>query len=172
MQCDRCAGEAFTKAGRDRLGRQLWCCQACSRRLTTRSASAFSGYRFPDEIITLAVRWYLRFRLSYADVAEWVAERGITVDPSTIYDWVHAFTPRFIDVTRQHRHPKGRSERSTPRSGVDGERSRGIIQAGDRSTRTSATRPLDRGASGSDGLGSAGWGWRGGRAPRQLTRPT
>ena len=68
MQCDRCASETFTKAGRDRLGRQLWRCQACGRRLTARSASAFSGYRFPDEVIALAVRWYLRFRLSSADV--------------------------------------------------------------------------------------------------------
>ena len=52
------------RAGPDRLGRQLWRCRACARRLTTRSASAFSGYRFPDEILALAVRWYLRFRLS------------------------------------------------------------------------------------------------------------
>jgi transposase-like protein len=111
MQCDRCAGETCTKAGRDRLGRQLWRCQACGRRLTTRSASAFSGYRFPDEIIALAVRWYLRFRLSYADVAEWLAERGTSVDPSTIYDWVHAFTPRFIEAARRHRHPIGRKWR-------------------------------------------------------------
>jgi transposase-like protein len=86
MQCDQCAGETFTKAGRDRHDRQLWRCRACGRRLTTRSASALSGYRFPDDIIALAVRWYLRFRLSYVDVAEWLAERGITVDPSTVYD--------------------------------------------------------------------------------------
>jgi len=87
MRCDRCAGETFTKAGRDRRGRQLHTCAECGRRLTTRSASAFSGYRFPDEVIALSVRWYLRFRLSYADVAEWLAERGITVDPSSVYDW-------------------------------------------------------------------------------------
>ncbi len=111
MQCDRCAGETFTKGGRDRGGRQLWRCQACGRRLTARSASAFSGYRFPDEIIALAVRWYLRYRLSYADVAEWLAERGISVDPSTIYDWVHAFTPRFIEAARRYRHPIGRKWR-------------------------------------------------------------
>ena len=60
-----------------------------------------------DEIIALAVRWYLRFRLSYADVAEWLAERGLSVDPSTIYDWVQAFTPRFIEAARRHRHPIG-----------------------------------------------------------------
>src|SRR5919199_6758665 len=102
MQCDRCAGEAFTKAGRDRLGRQLWRCQVCGRRLAARSGSAFSGYRFPDEIIALAVRWYLRFRLSYVDLADWLAERGVTVDPSTIYDWVQTFTPRFIDADARH----------------------------------------------------------------------
>src|SRR6266545_215583 len=41
--------------------------------------SAFAGYRFPPEIITLAVRWYLRFGLSYRDVEELLAERGIEV---------------------------------------------------------------------------------------------
>ena len=40
----------------------------------------FSGYRFPPDIIALAVRWYLRYRLSYADVAELLAERGVRVD--------------------------------------------------------------------------------------------
>jgi transposase-like protein len=70
MRCDRCAGERFTKAGRDRARRQLYRCSGCSRRVTARSTSAFRGYRFPDEVIALAVRWYIRFRLSYAEVAE------------------------------------------------------------------------------------------------------
>ncbi len=103
MQCDRCQGQQFTKAGRDRQGRQLYRCHTCRRRITARSSSAFSGYRFPDEIIALAVRWYLRYRLSYADVVEWLAARGVMVDPSTVYDWVRTFTPRFIDATRPHR---------------------------------------------------------------------
>lgn len=111
MQCDRCSGETFTRAGRDRSGRQLWACRQCGRRLTARSASAFSGYRFPDEVIALAVRWSLRFRLSAADVAEWLAERGISVDPSTIDDWVHAFTPRFIGAARKYRRRIGRTWR-------------------------------------------------------------
>jgi transposase-like protein len=42
--------------------------------------SAFAGFRFPPEVIVLAVRWYLRFGLSYRDVEELLAERGITVD--------------------------------------------------------------------------------------------
>jgi transposase, IS6 family len=108
MQCDRCAGDQFTKAGRDRHGRQLYRCHMGGRRITARSSSAFSGYRFPDEVIALAVRWYLRYRLSYADVVEWLAERGITVDPSTVYDWVRAFTPRFIAAARAVRSQVGR----------------------------------------------------------------
>ena len=36
-----------------------------------------AGFRFPPEVITLAVRWYLRYGLSYRDVEELLAERGI-----------------------------------------------------------------------------------------------
>jgi IS6 family transposase len=45
--------------------------------------SAFTGFRFPPEVIVLAVRWYLRFGLSYRDVEELLAERGIDVDHVT-----------------------------------------------------------------------------------------
>jgi len=103
MQCGQCGNEQFTKAGRDRQARQLYRCRACGRRLTARSASAFRGYRFPDEIVALAVRWYLRFRLSYADLVELLAERGVHVDPSTIFDWVQHFTPLYQDAARLQR---------------------------------------------------------------------
>jgi IS6 family transposase len=55
--------------------------------------SAFAGFRFPPEIITLAVRWYLRFGLSHQDVEELLAERGIEVDHVSIYRWVQRFAP-------------------------------------------------------------------------------
>jgi IS6 family transposase len=45
--------------------------------------SAFVGFRFPPEVISVAVRWYLRYGLSYRDVEELLAERGVTVDPVT-----------------------------------------------------------------------------------------
>jgi transposase, IS6 family len=44
-------------------------------------------------VIVLAVRWYLRFGLSYRDVEELLAERGIEADHVTIYRWVQRFTP-------------------------------------------------------------------------------
>jgi transposase-like protein len=42
--------------------------------------SAFAGFRFPPDVIILAIRWYLRYGLSYRDVEELLAERGIAVD--------------------------------------------------------------------------------------------
>jgi transposase-like protein len=47
--------------------------------------SSFARFRFPPEVIPLAVRWYLRYSLSYRDVEELLAERGIVVDHVTIY---------------------------------------------------------------------------------------
>jgi transposase, IS6 family len=69
--------------------------------------SSFAGFRFPPEVITVAVRWYLRYGLSYRDVEELLAERGIEVDHVTIYRWVHRFTPLLIDAARPCRHAPG-----------------------------------------------------------------
>lgn len=56
------------------------------------SSSALAGFRFPREVIAVAVRWYLRYGLSCRDVEELLAERGITVDHVTVYRWVQRFT--------------------------------------------------------------------------------
>jgi transposase-like protein len=45
--------------------------------------SAFAGFRFPPEVITVAVHWYLRYCLSYRYVEELLAERGVEVDHVT-----------------------------------------------------------------------------------------
>ena len=45
---------------------------------------SFAGFRFPPDVILLAVRWYLRYGLSYLDVAELLAEGVIDVDHVTI----------------------------------------------------------------------------------------
>jgi len=79
----------------------------CRRRFTARSASAFSRHAFPDDVIALAVRWYVRYRLSDADVAEWPAERGIAVTRSTVYRWVQRFLPLFGEAARAHRRAVG-----------------------------------------------------------------
>ena len=62
-----------------------------------------AGYRFPRQVIAVAVRWYLRYGLSYRDVEELLAEGGVTVHPVMIYRWVQTFTPEFIDAARPAR---------------------------------------------------------------------
>jgi transposase-like protein len=52
----------------------------------------------------IAVRWYLRYALSYRDVEELLAERGIEVDHVTVYRWVQRFSPLLIDAARPCRH--------------------------------------------------------------------
>ena len=55
----------------------------------------------------VAVRWYLRYGLSYRDVEELLAERGIAVDHVTVYRWVQRFTPLLLDAARPCRHAPG-----------------------------------------------------------------
>jgi transposase-like protein len=69
--------------------------------------SAFAGFRFPPEVITLSARWYLRYGLSYRDLEELLAERGIEVDHVTIFRWVQRFTPLFVEAARPLRRPVG-----------------------------------------------------------------
>src|SRR5512132_2359722 len=90
------------------------CCSCCDRvgsrqtaamrtrrpRSAAVARSAFAGFCFPPDVIVLAVRWYLRFALSYRDVEELLAERGIQVDHVTISRWVQRFTPLLAEAAR------------------------------------------------------------------------
>jgi transposase-like protein len=58
-------------------------------------------------VIVVAVRWYLRFNLSYRNVEELLVERGVEVDHVTIYRWVQRFTPLLADAARFARHSPG-----------------------------------------------------------------
>ena len=56
----------------------------------------FARRWFSDDVIILCVRWYLRFRLSYRDLASIAAELGMAVAPSTILRWVIRYTGEFV----------------------------------------------------------------------------
>jgi transposase-like protein len=58
-------------------------------------------------VIVLAVRWYLRFGLSYRDVEELLTERGVEVDHVTVYRWVQRFTRLLAEAARPCRHAVG-----------------------------------------------------------------
>ena len=67
----------------------------------------FKGHRFPCEVILMAVRWYCRFPLSYQDVTDLLAERGITVDRATVFRWVQKFGPEIAKRAYAHRSWRG-----------------------------------------------------------------
>ena len=65
--------------------------------------SPFAGHRFPPEIIQHAVWLYLRFTLSFRDVEDLLAERGLDVSYETIRRWVLKFGPVFARELRRRR---------------------------------------------------------------------
>jgi transposase-like protein len=69
--------------------------------------SAFAAFRFPPDVVVVAVRWYLRFGLSYRNLEELLTERGVQVDHVTIYRWVLRSTPLLADAARPCRHRVG-----------------------------------------------------------------
>ena len=71
----------------------------------------FHRRRFGDEVIILCVRWYLRFKLSYGDMAEIAWELGVLVAPSTILRWEVRYAEAFSRLWRPFERPVGGSWR-------------------------------------------------------------
>jgi transposase-like protein len=71
------------------------------------SGSAFSGYRFPPEVILTALRWYFSYALSAQQVMELLAERGMDVSRRTILRWAQTFGPLLGQAVRRRRVPFG-----------------------------------------------------------------
>lgn len=93
--------------GRDRAGRQRFLCRGCGRTFTTDSMAAFAGYRWPADVILMAVRWYLAHPLSATSVMVFLAERGIDVSKRTVLRWVQTFGPLLAAEVRKHRRRPG-----------------------------------------------------------------
>jgi transposase-like protein len=64
--------------------------------------SLFKRRRFPVAIILLCVRWYCKYGISYRDLAEMMSERGVSVNPSTIFRWVQRYAPEFEKRVRPY----------------------------------------------------------------------
>jgi transposase-like protein len=108
MLCPACQQPASKRNGRDHRGRQKYACGSCRRTFTENTVSAFSGYRWPRDVIVMAVRWYLAYPLSSRQVLELLAERGIDVSHRTVLNWVQTFGPRLAAEVRHHRRRVGR----------------------------------------------------------------
>src|SRR5258707_12243106 len=71
----------------------------------------FEGRHFDREIIVLCVRWYLRFKLSFRDLVEMMAERNLSMAHTTIMRWVHHYAPEFERRWNRFARPAGSSWR-------------------------------------------------------------
>ena len=67
-----------------------------------REQHPFKWRHFEADIILLCVRWYLRYSLSYRDLEEIMAERGLSVDHTTIYRWVQHYASELEKRCRPH----------------------------------------------------------------------
>jgi len=68
----------------------------------------FAGRHFPKDIILMTVRWYVAYSLSYRDIEELMAERGISVDHSTVNRWVIQYAPLLeIEFRKKYNSPVG-----------------------------------------------------------------
>jgi IS6 family transposase len=67
-----------------------------------KNPSPFKWRHFEAEIILICLCWYLRYALSYRDVEELMAERGLSIDHTTIYRWVQRYAPELEKRSRPH----------------------------------------------------------------------
>jgi len=70
-----------------------------------RRSGVFKGRHFEGALILLCVRWYLAYGLSLRDLEEMIAERGISVDHSTIHRWVLRYTPQLLNAFNVRKRP-------------------------------------------------------------------
>ena len=63
----------------------------------------FKGRHFDQSVILLCVRWYLAYNLSLRDLEEMMAERGLSVDHSTVHRWVVHFSPQLLNCFHQRK---------------------------------------------------------------------
>src|ERR1700680_2631354 len=71
----------------------------------------FKGRHFDREIIVLCVRWYLRYKLSFRDLVEMMAERGLSLAHTTIMRWIQHYAPEFEKRWNRFARPVGGSWR-------------------------------------------------------------
>ena len=66
----------------------------------------FKYRHFKYDIIIWAVRWYIKYGISYRDLEEKMEERGVEIDHTTIYRWVIYYPPKILDKLKWYWKPK------------------------------------------------------------------
>jgi putative transposase len=104
--CIYCTSEDIDSIGTTDHGYDRFRCYDCRRTFNERSATPFNRLEIPTDIALQAVRWYLRYKLSYRDLSELLFERGFTFTHEAIRGWVLKFTPLISEELRRRRKGK------------------------------------------------------------------
>jgi transposase-like protein len=73
--------------------------------LLSEESSVFKGWHFDRSLILLCVRWYLAYDLSLRNLEEMMAERGISVDHTTVHRWTIHYAPLLMERFNQRKRP-------------------------------------------------------------------
>ncbi len=76
---------------------------------------SFKGSHYPKDIILYAVYFYVRYAVSYRDLEEIMAERGVDVDHATLNRWVVKYSPLIAAQAQQRKSKTGSSWRMPSR---------------------------------------------------------
>jgi len=103
MRCPDCKKETPHKKGKTSLGYQAYQCKACHLKYNDRTSTQYNYLEYPTDIVMQTVRWYIRYRLSYANLSEMLAERGLEITAETIRLWVKMLAPEITKILRKKR---------------------------------------------------------------------
>jgi putative transposase len=104
MACPHCTSRTAHQLARaTTLGYRTFRCSSCRRVFNERTGTPFNFLEFPTDIVLLAVRWRLRYKLSLRDVAEMFLDRGFEFTHEAVRDWEARFAPLLADCLRAHR---------------------------------------------------------------------
>ena len=100
------SGATGRRGRRSSLGDRPFAGHACRRIFNERSGTPFNERQYPTDLVLLAVRWRLRYKRSFRDVAELLLPRGFEVTHETIRAWEFRFAPVLAAELRRKRRGK------------------------------------------------------------------
>jgi len=104
VTCPHCSSARIAaRKRRTSLGYRTSACHDCRRICNERTAGSFNHLQYPTDVVTMAVLWRLRYKLSLRDVAEMLVQRGFDVTHETIRAWEFRFAPLVAERLRARR---------------------------------------------------------------------
>ncbi|MGH7744582.1 MAG: IS6 family transposase [Candidatus Dormibacteria bacterium] len=104
MTCPHCTSSAIhERVRRTTLGYRTFHCSGCQRAFNERTGSPFNFLEFPTDVVLVAVRWRLRYKLSLRDIAEMFFDRGFEFTHEAVRDWEARFAPLIAECLRTNR---------------------------------------------------------------------